>query len=74
MWSSKHQATLGGIAMKLRVAKLDGARISLGHAFVRFVAAIPSLFLLIGVLIIPFTNKKQALHDIIARTIFFENE
>ena len=64
MESSSSQATLGKQAMGIRVSDLQGHRISFGRATGRHFAKIISiLILLIGYLMIAFTEKKQGLHD-----------
>ena len=68
--SSSWQATLGKKALGLEVTDLAGNRISFGRATGRFFAKIiSSLTLLIGYIMAGFTEKKQALHDIIAGTL-----
>lgn len=68
--SSESQATLGKRAMNLKVVDLAGNRISFGRATGRYFAKIPSALLCaIGYLMQPFTNKKQALHDLLASTL-----
>ena len=70
MESSRHQGTLGKMAMGLRVTTLEGERLTLGRATVRFLGRIISgLTLLVGYIMAGFTEKKQALHDIIAGTL-----
>lgn len=70
MTSSAKQATLGKMAVGLQVTDLDGNRISFGRATGRFFAKLLSgIILLIGYLMQPFTQKKQALHDILAGTL-----
>jgi uncharacterized RDD family membrane protein YckC len=71
MESSAGQATIGKSMMSLRVADLEGKRISFGHATGRFFAKIVSGMIpfLIGFLMAAFTEKKQALHDLIAGTL-----
>jgi uncharacterized RDD family membrane protein YckC len=68
--SSPAQATLGKMALGLVVTNLQGERISFLHAtgrhFAKFISAV---ILLIGYLMAAFTEKKQALHDIIAGTL-----
>jgi uncharacterized RDD family membrane protein YckC len=65
--SSKNQATLGKIIVGIVVTDLDGKRISFARASGRFFGKIISgLILNIGYIIAGFTEKKQALHDIIA--------
>jgi uncharacterized RDD family membrane protein YckC len=68
--SSVWQATLGKKALGLEVTDLDGNRISFGRATGRFFAKIISSIILgIGYLMAGFTEKKQALHDILAGTL-----
>jgi len=68
--SSAWQATLGKKALGLEVTDLDGNRISFGRATGRFFAKfISSIILAIGYIMAGFTEKKQALHDILAGTL-----
>ncbi len=68
--SSAWQATLGKKALGLEVTDLDGNRIGFGRATGRFFAKIISSIILgIGYLMAGFTEKKQALHDILAGTL-----
>ena len=68
--SSAWQATLGKKALGLEVTDLGGNRISFGRATGRFFAKIISgIILLIGYIMAGFTEKKQALHDILAGTL-----
>ena len=71
MESSARQATFGKSAMSLRVSNYDGQRISFGHATGRFFAKIVSSMipLALGYIMAGFTEKKQALHDLIAGTL-----
>jgi uncharacterized RDD family membrane protein YckC len=72
--SSEKQATLGKQAMGLTVTDMNGDRITFGKAAIRFLAKIPSgLILGIGYFMQPFTEKRQALHDIISGTLVFKN-
>jgi uncharacterized RDD family membrane protein YckC len=65
--SSSWQATLGKKALGLEVTDLQGRRISFGRACGRYFAKIISvLTLFIGFIMAGFTERKQALHDIIA--------
>ncbi len=67
MESSVKQATLGKMAIGIIVTDLDGKRVSFARATGRHFAKIISGFtLLIGFIMAGFTQKKQALHDIIA--------
>jgi uncharacterized RDD family membrane protein YckC len=67
MESSSMQATLGKMAIGLYVTDLNGQRISFGRATGRHFGKIVSgLILMIGYIMAGFTEKKQALHDIMA--------
>jgi len=74
MESSSWQATLGKKALGLRVTDLAGSRPTFGRASGRFFAGrgisfVPSiggLYFLIDCIMAGFTEKKQALHDMIA--------
>jgi uncharacterized RDD family membrane protein YckC len=68
--SSVWQATLGKRAFGLQVTDLDGHRLSFGCATGRFFAKIVSgVTFAIGYLMAGFTEKKQALHDVIAGSL-----
>jgi uncharacterized RDD family membrane protein YckC len=70
MESSDSQATLGKMAVGIRVASLDGKKISFGAATCRYFGKFLSvLILMIGFLMPLWTRRKQALHDIIAGTL-----
>ena len=67
MESSSWQATLGKKALNLQVTDLEGRRISFGRASGRFFGKLISgMILNIGYIMAGFTEKKQALHDMIA--------
>ena len=68
MESSEHQGTLGKIALGLVVTGMDGQRVTFGRASGRFFAKIITglVPLYIGFIMAGFTEKKQALHDMIA--------
>lgn len=67
MECSAYQATVGKIALKIEVTDLDGNRISFVQATIRYFSKlISSLILFIGFIMVEFTEKKQALHDILA--------
>lgn len=70
MESSTRQATLGKRALGLRVADLDGRRISFGRATGRhFGKWISQAVLYIGFLMVAWTQRKQGLHDMMAGTL-----
>ncbi|HXQ25812.1 MAG TPA: RDD family protein [Candidatus Acidoferrales bacterium] len=68
MESSEKQATLGKLALGLVVTNTEGRRISFGRASGRFFAKmITGLIPLgIGYIMAGFTERKQALHHMIA--------
>ncbi|MDP2920701.1 MAG: RDD family protein [Dehalococcoidia bacterium] len=73
--SSKYQATLGKMALGIIVTDLDGKRVSFERATGRYFAKIISaIILLIGFLMIAFTQKKQGLHDMIADTLVIKKD
>ena len=68
MESSEYQGTLGKMALGLIVTDMNDQRITFGRASGRFFARIISnlIPLEIGYIMAGFTEKKQALHDMIA--------
>jgi uncharacterized RDD family membrane protein YckC len=67
MESSSRGATLGKMALGIRVTDLSGNRVSFGRATGRYFGKIVSgLILYIGFIMAGFTQQKQALHDIMA--------
>ncbi|MBN8214827.1 MAG: RDD family protein [Xanthomonadales bacterium] len=70
MHSSTHQASLGKMAVGIKVVRSNGERISFWRAFGRYWGMVLSaLILLIGYLMAGFTERKQALHDMISDTL-----
>jgi uncharacterized RDD family membrane protein YckC len=68
--SSPKQATIGKQAMGISVSDLNGDRITFARATGRYFAKILSgIILLIGYIMAAFTEKRQALHDMIAGTV-----
>ena len=68
--SSTHQATLGKRALGIKVTDDNGQRLSFAHALGRwFAAALSYLTLYIGFLMAAFTERKRALHDVVASTL-----
>jgi uncharacterized RDD family membrane protein YckC len=73
--SSSWQATVGMKLLKITLTDKIGGRITFARASVRYFASILSaLPYFAGFLIIPFTRKKQGLHDMIAGTFVLKNE
>jgi uncharacterized RDD family membrane protein YckC len=74
MESSARGATLGKMAVGLRVVTDQGERLSFARAtgryFAKFVSAV---ILLIGFIMIAFTDRKRGLHDMIAGTLVIKS-
>lgn len=67
MESSRTQGTLGKMALGLKVTDLEGKPVSFGRATGRYFGKIISgMILYIGYILAGLTEKKQALHDIMA--------
>ena len=69
-WSSVGGGSTPGMrALGLRVIGADGGPISLGRAFLRVIGLyVAAIILLIGILMVAFTERKRGLHDMIAGT------
>jgi uncharacterized RDD family membrane protein YckC len=69
--SSEWQGTLGKKVMSLEVTDLAGARVSFGRAtgrhFAKFITSLIPLF--IGYILAGFTEKRQAVHDMLAGSL-----
>lgn len=73
MESSRHQATLGKMALGIVVTDLEGRRISAGRAFGRLVGSLlNNLTLTIGWMMAGWTERKQGLHDMVAGTLVLD--
>lgn len=70
MESSASQATLGKMALGIKVTDRDGRRLGFGHALGRwFAASLSYLTMYIGFFMAGFTERKRALHDLVANTL-----
>lgn len=70
MESSARQATFGKSLAGIKVTDLDGNRLSFGRALLRTIAKILSVIpFCIGFLLAAFTPRKQALHDMLAKSL-----
>ncbi len=70
MESSKYQGTIGKMIVGVIVTDTNGNRISFLRATGRYWAKIISyLTIYVGFIMAAFTNRKRALHDIIAGTL-----
>ena len=68
--SSSRQATVGKMAMGLKVTDLSGQRISFARATGRhFAKFLSGMILMIGYIMAGLTARKQALHDMVAGTL-----
>jgi uncharacterized RDD family membrane protein YckC len=68
--SSKHQATPGKMAIGAIVVKPDGSPVSFLNGIGRVLGKyLSGLILLIGYIMVAFTEKKQGLHDMVANTV-----
>jgi uncharacterized RDD family membrane protein YckC len=73
LWSSNMQASLGQMALGMKVTDLEGQRISFGKATVRYVVQLVLVLLIgigfiVGALWVAFDARKQALWDKAAGT------
>jgi len=73
--SSSWQATLGKKMLNLKVTDLTGQPISFGRASGRFFARIITKLIPLGIgyMLAGFTEKKQAIHDMIASCLVLRN-
>ena len=70
MLSSEYQATLGKMIFGMKVTDLNGSRISFARATGRhFAKWLSGMILLIGYIMVGFTERKQGLHDMLAGTL-----
>lgn len=70
MESSEKQATVGKMALGLKVVDMYGEKLTFLRATGRhFAKIISGIILCIGYIMVGFTEKKQALHDIIASAL-----
>lgn len=75
MESSKTQGTVGKLVLKIKVTDMEGNRISFGRATGRYFGKILSaMILLIGYILAGLTEKKQALHDMLASCYVMKEE
>jgi uncharacterized RDD family membrane protein YckC len=69
---SKDQATLGKIAVRIAVTDANGNRITFARASLRHFAKLLTVAtIFIGFLIVPFTRRHQALHDMVSGCVMF---
>ncbi len=63
------QGTVGKLLTGLRIVGTDGHPLSMGGALLRTLIALPSYFLFLPLLLCCFTEKRQSLHDRVAKTV-----
>jgi uncharacterized RDD family membrane protein YckC len=72
MESSENQASLGKMAVGIRVGNERGERITLANALGRYLGKILSaLVLCIGFMMVGWDDRKQGLHDKLADTVVY---
>jgi uncharacterized RDD family membrane protein YckC len=72
MESSTKQATLGKMAVGIKVGDANGGKISFANALGRYFSKIISAIILcIGFMMVGWDDRKQGLHDKIANTFVF---
>lgn len=70
MESSKYQATLGKMVLKIKVVDTDGNRIDAKRAAFRYFAKyLSQLSFYVGYIMTAFTKRKQAMHDMLTNTL-----
>lgn len=70
MESSANQATLGKMVLRIKVTDVEGRRITFGRASGRYFGKMLSTLTLgIGYMMAGWTQRKQALHDLLADTL-----
>lgn len=73
MESSSLQATLGKLAVGIRVTDMDGQRLSIGRSAgrnaVRLLNIVTGLIPFIAYLAVAWTQRKQGLHDLLAKAL-----
>lgn len=68
--ASPKMATVGKMAVGAKVVDVNGNRISFGRATVRYLAKLVlTIIFLPGCIFAAFTDRKQALHDLVAKTL-----
>lgn len=75
MTSSARGATLGKMAVGLRIITEDGGQLSFLRATGRHIAKyLSALILGIGFIMVAFTDRKRGLHDMIAGTLVIKTQ
>ena len=69
--SSKWQATVGKKIVSIKVTDVEGRKINLLRAFIRTGLKLLTVTGLMGFIFMFFTKKKQALNDILLKTVVY---
>ena len=73
--SSKWQATIGKRFVGIKVATDSGEQVTVGRAAIRFIVMeVVSSILYIGYFFMFFTQKRQTLHDLAAKTVVINDK
>ncbi len=76
MESSSLQATLGKLAVGIRVTDMDGQRLSIGRSAgrnaVRLLNMVTGIIPFIAYLAVAWTQRKQGLHDLLAKALVLD--
>jgi uncharacterized RDD family membrane protein YckC len=68
--TSKWQGTVGKKVKGLKVTNLEGGMVTVTQALTRYWMIVPAcLLLFVGIIMIAFTDKKQGLHDKVAKVL-----
>ncbi len=67
--SSNFKGTLGKRKLGLIIVDVNGRKLSIAKSFVRFVIGFLLFGIIIGMIPILFTRKKQGIHDILLSTV-----
>jgi|GEM_PF-1759491 Predicted membrane protein/domain len=68
-WCSRLHATPGKLACGLVVLSAEGSTLTMRDATVRYACYVVSSTTLVGAFFVAFTDRRQALHDLFARTV-----
>lgn len=71
--SSRLQASVGKFVVSIKVVDEKEERLTFGQALWRFVASVIACVLVLGILMIPFTDKR-GMNDIVSNTYVIKNK
>ena len=70
--ASNLQASPGKKILGLKVTDMDGNQLTIGRSFIRQISKLLSSIFYVGYILALFTEKKQALHDLISNCLVME--